>query len=191
MTFIMFYQHICKYFCVIFLNKVMRLKTIIAILAIGVLASCGSDEKKQTIKSKKPVKKAAVKKSPEKKSATKKAKVVASVDLSNKGIGPIKSLTLGSTIDNTMANKGKQIFKTKCSACHRVDRKFIGPNPTGIMERRSPEWTMNMIMNPTEMVQKDPLAKELLAQFNGAPMADQNIQEEEARAILEYFRTLK
>jgi hypothetical protein len=47
-----------------------------------------------------------------------------------------------------------------------------------------------MILNPNEMVQKDPLAKDLLIEFNGSPMADQSVTKEDARAILEYFRTL-
>jgi cytochrome c len=166
----------------------MKLKIIIAILVIGVLASCGNDEKKQPTKTK-TVKKAAVKKAPEKKEVEKE-KVVGTVDLNNKGIGPIKAVTLGNVIDKSMVENGQKIFKNKCSACHRVDKKFIGPSPTGIMDRRSPEWIMNMILNPQEMTAKDPIAKELLAQFNGLPMADQNIKEEEARAILEYFRTL-
>ena len=46
-------------------------------------------------------------------------------------------------------------------------------------------------LNPDEMVQKDPLAKALLMEFNGSPMANQNLTEEEARSVLEYFRTLK
>jgi hypothetical protein len=66
----------------------------------------------------------------------------------------------------------------------------IGPPQAGIMERRTPEWTMNMIMNPSGMVQEDDLAKALLEEFNGVPMTDQGITEDEARAILEYFRTL-
>ena len=70
----------------------MKLKIIIAILAIGVLASCGSDEKKQPVKSKK-VKKAVVKKAPEKKDI-KKEKVIGTIDMNNKGVGPIKSVTL-------------------------------------------------------------------------------------------------
>lgn len=90
-----------------------------------------------------------------------------------------------------MATKGEDIFKKMCTACHRVDKKFIGPAPTGILERRTPEWIMNMILNPEEMVQNDPLAKELLIEFNGSPMANQNLTEDEARAVLEYFRTLK
>ncbi|WP_347175010.1 cytochrome c [Polaribacter uvawellassae] len=167
----------------------MKLKIIMAFLAVGVMVSCGSDDKKQPASTKK-VKKAVVKKTPEKKEVEKE-KIVVSIDMSNKGIGPIKSVTLGSSIDKALADNGQQIFKNKCSACHRTDKKFIGPNPTGILDKRSPEWIMNMIMNPQEMTAKDPIAKELLAQFNGVPMADQNIQEEESRAILEYFRTLK
>ena len=71
------------------------------------------------------------------------------------------------------------------------DKKFIGPAPKGIFERRSPEWIMNMILNPENMIQNNQEAKELLAEFNGAPMANQNLTQEEARAVLEYFRTLK
>ena len=58
------------------------------------------------------------------------------------------------------------------------------------MTRRTPEWIMNMILNPEQMVKENPLAKNLLIEFNGAPMANQNLTKEEARAVLEYFRTL-
>ena len=90
-----------------------------------------------------------------------------------------------------MVTHGEDVFKKMCTECHRPDKKFIGPAPTGILERRTPEWVMNMILNPEEMVQKDALAKELLIEFNGSPMANQNLSEEDARAVLEYFRTLK
>ncbi|MBK8505372.1 MAG: hypothetical protein IPL46_26130 [Saprospiraceae bacterium] len=66
----------------------------------------------------------------------------------------------------------------------------MGPPLKGIMERRTPEWIVNMIINPTEMLSKDPLAKELLEEFQGIPMINENIPEEEARSLLEYFRTL-
>lgn len=112
------------------------------------------------------------------------------IDLTNKGIGPIKSVELEENIDQTMAAHGAEVYKKMCMACHRPEKKFIGPAPKGIMERRTPEWIMNMILNPEEMVQKDPLAKDLLIEFNGSPMANQNLTEEEARAVLEYFRTL-
>ena len=110
--------------------------------------------------------------------------------MTNKGIGPVKQVTLGE-INPTMAAEGEQIYKSMCSACHKPAEKFIGPAPKGIMERRSPEWIMNMILNPEEMVKSDPIAKKLLAEFNFAPMANQHLTEEQARKVLEYFRTIK
>ena len=90
-----------------------------------------------------------------------------------------------------MVTHGEDVYKKMCTACHRADKKFIGPSPTGILERRTPEWVMNMILNPEQMTKEDPLAKDLLMEFNGAPMANQGLSEEDARAVLEYFRTLK
>ena len=110
--------------------------------------------------------------------------------LANKGIGPVQEVTLGDEIDPEMANAGKAIYMQMCTACHKPDRKFIGPAPKGILERRSPEWVMNMILNPEVMIQKDPIAKQLLIEYNGAPMANQNLSREQARQVLEYFRTL-
>lgn len=123
--------------------------------------------------------------------ATTSAAVEASarIELDNKGVGPVKSVTLAD-IDQSLAAKGQEIFKNMCMACHKPDKKFIGPAPKGILERRSPEWVMNMILNPEVMIKEDPLAKDLLEEFNGAPMANQNLTEDEARAVLEYFRTL-
>ncbi len=112
------------------------------------------------------------------------------IDLVNKGIGPIKNVELGASIDQAMAAKGEEVFKANCTACHKADKKFIGPAPTGILERRTPEWVMNMILNPEEMTKNDPLAHDLLVEFNGSPMANQHLSEEQSRQILEYFRTL-
>ncbi|HAQ39344.1 MAG TPA: cytochrome C [Saprospirales bacterium] len=108
----------------------------------------------------------------------------------NKGIGPITSLILDETIDSVMVKKGKDVFDAKCTACHKVDKTYIGPSPKGILERRSPEFVMNMILNPEKMIAENELTKQMVAEFNGAIMANQNLTEEEARAVLEYFRTL-
>jgi mono/diheme cytochrome c family protein len=89
-----------------------------------------------------------------------------------------------------MAAKGADVYQAKCTACHKVEKKFLGPSPMGIFKRRSPEWIMNMILNPDEMVQKDPDAKALLMEFNGSRLANQKHTEAEARSVLEYFRPL-
>ncbi|RYM35047.1 cytochrome c [Brumimicrobium glaciale] len=112
------------------------------------------------------------------------------VDLVNKGVGPIKSVTIPETIDQELAAKGLEVYEKNCTACHKPNKKHIGPAPKDILDRRTPEWVMNMIINPDIMVQEDALAKDLLIEFNGSPMSNQGISEDDARAILEYIRTL-
>lgn len=161
---------------------------ILTLIIIAFLMSCGGgdDKKKEGFTLKK-------KSETESKAAVNSENVVASqrIDLTNKGIGPITSVELPATIDEAMAAHGQEIYNKMCIACHRPDKKFIGPAQKGVLDRRTPEWIMNMILNPEVMIQQDPLAKDLLAEFNGAPMANQNLTQEEARAVLEYFRTLK
>lgn len=159
------------------------------VFMVSLIVGCGGKEEKKDEPFDYGKKPAAAEKPVEKKEE-KKDLASLRVDLTNKGIGPITSVTLDEEIDEAMATHGAEVYKTMCMACHRPDKKFIGPAPKGILERRTPEWIMNMILNPEEMVQKDPLAKDLLIEFNGSPMANQNLTEEEARAVLEYFRTL-
>lgn len=158
---------------------------ILTVLAVSLLMSCGDGEKKNTPPNEKTT-------PTEQTTAPEVSSTPASqrIDLTNKGIGPIKSVTIAPEIDQEMAAKGEEIYKMNCTACHKPEKKFIGPAPKGILERRTPEWVMNMILNPSEMTQKDPLAKDLLMEFNGSPMADQHMTEEQARQMLEYFRTL-
>jgi len=159
----------------------MKSLKLVSIITFATLMSCGGGEKKEASSygKKAPVKT--------------EAKIPASkrIELSNKGVGPITSVTLAEEVDQEMVKHGMDVYSKMCTACHKTDKKFIGPAPTGILSRRSPEWVMNMILNPEEMIKQDPLAKDLLMEFNGAPMANQHLTEEEARAVLEYFRTLK
>ncbi len=106
----------------------------------------------------------------------------------SKGVGAITSITLAAEIDAAMATSGEALFTEKCTACHKMDVKYVGPPLKGVVDRRTPEWIMNMMLNPEKMVAEDPLAKALLATYI-APMANQSLTEEQARAILEYFRT--
>lgn len=116
-------------------------------------------------------------------------KDIISDSLKHNGIGPIKEITLGSEINETMASEGKNIYERYCAACHKLDKKFIGPAMKGIFEKRSPEWIMNMILNSEEMIEKDSIAIKLFEEYL-APMPNPALTTEEARAILEYFRTL-
>lgn len=154
---------------------------------LALLMSCGGKEEKKEGFSVQRAKTETKTKEKVKENTTPASKRIA---LESKGVGPVTSLEIPADIDAAMVSMGQEVFKSKCTACHRANKKFIGPSPQGILERRSPEWVMNMILNPDEMVQKDALAKDLLIEFNGSPMANQNLTQQDARAVLEYFRTL-
>ncbi|MBQ4913244.1 cytochrome c [Maribacter sp. MMG018] len=164
-------------------------KSILAILTL-VLLSCGGKEEKKKEGFSVTREKAKTEKPAEATPTTNTTTASERIDLDNKGVGPIQSVTLAPEIDQNLAKKGEELYNQMCLACHRPNKKFIGPAPTGILKRRSPEWVMNMILNPEVMVKEDPLAKDLMAEFNGAPMSNQGLTEEQARSILEFFRTL-
>ncbi len=155
----------------------------IGVICLILCLSCGSEKKdKETIT-------IGTKKEEKKNQTTKTSSVPIMLD--NKGIGPITSVTFEDNINKELSEKGEQLFKSKCVACHKTKQKFIGPPMAGIYKKRSPEWVMNMIMNPDEMLKKDPVAKALFKEYNNTIMINQNIPEEEARAMVEWFRTLE
>ena len=104
------------------------------------------------------------------------------------GIGPIKEKLQIGPVDAALAAKGKELFETKCSMCHKMDTTYVGPSLGEVTARRTPEYVMNMILNPQEMVEHHPVAKKLLAE-RMTLMANQNLTIDEARAVLEYLRT--
>jgi len=105
------------------------------------------------------------------------------------GVGPIQEpLNLPETIDEALAKKGEELFEKKqCTSCHKLDERLVGPPLRDVVNQRPPEWIMNMIINPEEMILKDPVAKKLLEEY-GVPMTNQNVSVDEARAILEFLR---
>jgi len=157
---------------------------IISILTLFIALGCGDKKESKSLENGNAVEE------------TKKSEPISTVkaseriDLTNKGVGPVKSIILPAEIDPALVAQGQEVYNKMCTACHKPNEKFIGPPPAGILERRTPEWVMNMILNPEVMIVQDPLAKDLLMEFNGAPMANQNLTEDQARAVLEYFRTL-
>ena len=156
------------------------MKTVLYLLTILIFIACGGNSDGPKEKSTKSSK------------AKPKSMLAKKVDpMDNIGVGPIKTaIVLDKDINLEMANAGKALYKNKCTACHKVKKKFIGPSPMGVMKRRNPSWIMNMILDPEKMVKEDPIAKALLMEYNGSPMANQSLTTEEARSILEYFRTL-
>jgi cytochrome c553 len=159
------------------------MKKIFILVAIGALIiSCG--EKKED-------KKEGFELNRTKKTTTTVAESEAvPVDLDNKGVGPITSVSFDAEVNAEMAAAGEAKYKAICTACHMDNQRMIGPALAGVYERRSPEWVMNMILNPDGMLKEDPIAMALLKEYNNSIMLNQNLSEEEARAVAEYLRTL-
>ena len=105
-----------------------------------------------------------------------------------KGFGEIRNVELTDPLDETMVKKGSAIYDMKCSACHKLDgKRVVGPGFQGVTNRRKPEWIMNMITNVDVMLDKDPVAQELLEQCL-TRMPNQNVSIGDARDILEFLR---
>lgn len=107
-------------------------------------------------------------------------------EVESKGIGPVETIQLGS-INQALVNEGEQIFNSKCIACHTLDEKRLGPPLGNVTQKLRPEFIMNYLLNTNEMQEKDEYLKGLIKEYN-IVMPDQNLQEQEARSILEYLR---
>ncbi|MFA7361599.1 MAG: cytochrome c [Candidatus Kapaibacterium sp.] len=105
----------------------------------------------------------------------------------DKGTGPVKELALGE-IDKKLVSEGQVLFQKKCTTCHGLDQKKIGSALRGITKRRTPEWIMNMMLNPDGMINENKAAKELFEEMK-VRMNPQDVNETDARKILEYLRT--
>jgi mono/diheme cytochrome c family protein len=98
------------------------------------------------------------------------------------------SVTAGA-IDQALADQGQSLLQARgCTACHTMGGgRLVGPDLSGVSERRSPDWIIAMIVNPDSMLVNDETAKKLLGEYF-TPMANQGVTRDDARALLEFFR---
>ena len=104
-------------------------KSITLVFVFLLISGCGD--------SKKPKEKSIYKRVKTEKKQVKQVNAETPIDLNNKGIGPIKNYNFSSEVNLELANEGKQVFNSKCTACHNVNKRLIGPAMSGIYERRS------------------------------------------------------
>ncbi len=69
------------------------------------------------------------------------------------------------------ATNGKKIFKTNCAACHKLDKKLVGPPLRNISEKRETKWLKSWIKDNNAFRKSgDALAKEVFEENNKMPM---------------------
>jgi len=89
---------------------------------------------------------------------------------------------------NGDAVKGKGIFNANCAACHKLDKKLIGPALEGVSERRTKEWLHSWIKDNNALrASGDADAIAIYEEFNKMPMiAYPQFSEQDIDDILAY-----
>ena len=89
--------------------------------------------------------------------------------------------------------KGKQLFNTHCAACHKMDKKLVGPPLQDVIELQGAEWTKKWIYNSKALIDAgDPHAVEIWEEYNRAAMPGyQFLKDEELNDIIEYLSQWK
>ena len=105
-----------------------------------------------------------------------------------RGEGKFTHVDVSPTLNTSMAENGKKTFDVKCNSCHKLSaEKLVGPGWAGVTTRHTPEWIMNFITNTDAMISKDPKAQAML-ELCMVRMPNQNLADEDARALFEFMR---
>ncbi len=156
-----------------------KISVIACIALMSFMSACGGDEKKENTDT------------TNKEEPTSMVEDAPAYD-PKRGTGKWNSenVVLGESLNQEWAKSGENISNTKCLSCHKVtEEKLVGPGWAGVTKRRTPEWIMNFITNPDEMIDKDPEAQAML-EICLVRMPNQNLSDGEARNILEYMRQI-
>ncbi|MBP8822371.1 MAG: c-type cytochrome [Flavobacteriales bacterium] len=86
------------------------------------------------------------------------------------------------------AQDGAAIFKQNCTACHKIGKRLVGPDLTGVTEKQSEEWLRKFIHSSQGLVKAgDPAAVAIWEEFNKTPMPDFQFSDAELTALLGYL----
>ncbi|HEX2968646.1 MAG TPA: cytochrome c [Bacteroidales bacterium] len=89
-------------------------------------------------------------------------------------------------------NSGEQLFKSICSSCHTINKgRLVGPDLTGIYDKKPAEWLTSFIRSSQTMVKSgDADAVAIFNEFNKIPMPDNNLSNEQILSILDYIKSV-
>ena len=83
---------------------------------------------------------------------------------------------------------GEKLFKSTCAACHRLDKKLVGPALKGVTEKRDQDWLISWIKDSPGMIKSgDKLAIQVFEENNKLPMiANPQLSDQDIIDILAY-----
>ena len=102
----------------------------------------------------------------------------------------VSFLSYGSSAFAQSATEGAALFKQKCTACHAMDKKLVGPALKGIHEQRDEDWLIKWIKNSQAMVAAgDPEAVKIFEEYNKVAMPSfPELTDDNVRSIIAYFK---
>ncbi|WP_456378543.1 c-type cytochrome [Lutibacter sp.] len=85
---------------------------------------------------------------------------------------------------------GEKLFKSTCAACHKLDKKLVGPALKGITDKREQDWLISWIKDSPGMIKSgDKLAIQVFEENNKLPMiANPQLSDQDIIDILEYTK---
>jgi mono/diheme cytochrome c family protein len=93
----------------------------------------------------------------------------------------------GVAVSDSMADVGAELFRRNCAACHSLGGgDVVGPDLSGVTQRRPIEWIRGMVARPDSMLRVDGVAQALLLEYQ-VPMLNRELDEARVRAILEFL----
>ncbi|MBT7601461.1 MAG: c-type cytochrome [Anaerolineae bacterium] len=87
------------------------------------------------------------------------------------------------------SDDGQDIFEVMCVSCHSVGGGVIvGPDLKGVLERRDRNWVRGFISMPDQILASDdPIAMDMLIEFNNIPMPNLGLTETDVEALLAFL----
>ncbi|MBK6407416.1 MAG: cytochrome c [Holophagales bacterium] len=80
----------------------------------------------------------------------------------------------------------EDLFARKCGSCHTVGKGVrVGPDLKDVAKRRSRAWLELFVKTPSALLDSDPDARNLLAEFKGVRMPDLGLSDAESRMLVD------
>lgn len=85
--------------------------------------------------------------------------------------------------------KGKELFKQNCAACHKMDSKMIGPPLINVVDKQGRDWVKRWVWNSQELISSgDQHANEIFKEYNGMAMPAYNwLDDSDLESIITYL----
>lgn len=95
-----------------------------------------------------------------------------------------------SSVYSQNADAGKEIFKTRCTSCHNMEKDLVGPALKDVDKRRSIDWIISFVhSSQTKIKAGDSTANTLFNKYNQTIMPDQgDLKDDDIKNIVEYIK---